>query len=146
MLNINYGYNAGLMEQCRKLEEYAGFVQAIRQFLSEGIPYKRALNEAVNYCIENHILEEFLRKNRQEVLGMLLEDFDAKKYERTIREEGREEGLEEGAKKEREQGIRILIKTCMELGASKEQIIRKVMQEYSLTREQAEAYYTDISH
>jgi hypothetical protein len=73
---------------------------------------------------------------------MLLEDFDAKKYERTIREEG----LEEGAKKEREQGIRILIKACMELGVSKEQIIRKVMQEYSLTQEQAEAYYADTSH
>ena len=30
---------------------------------------------------------------------MLLEEFDAEKYERTIREEGREEGLEEGMKK-----------------------------------------------
>jgi hypothetical protein len=73
---------------------------------------------------------------------MLLEDFDAKKYERTIREEG----LEEGVKKEREQGIRILIKAYMELGVSKEQTIRKVMQEYSLTQEQAEVYYADTSH
>jgi hypothetical protein len=87
---------------------------------------------------------------------MLLEDFDAKKYERTIREEGREEGhslgLQEGLKrgeqalkKEREQGIRILINAYMELGVSKEQTIRKVMQEYSLTQEQAEAYYTATS-
>lgn len=30
---------------------------------------------------------------------MLLEEFDAEKYERTIRGEGREEGLEEGMKK-----------------------------------------------
>jgi hypothetical protein len=138
MLNINYGYNAGLMEQFSKLEEYARFVQAIRQFLSEGIPYKRALNEAVNYCIENHILEEFLRKNRQEVLGMLLEDFDAKKYERTIREEGIEE--------EREHGIRILIETCIKFGVSKEEIIKQLIKEYSLTQEQAETYYTDIQH
>jgi hypothetical protein len=147
MLNINYGYNAGLMEQCRKLEEYAKFVQAIRHFLSEGIPYKRALNEAVNYCIEHHILEEFLRKNRQEVLGMLLEDFDAEKYERTIREEGLEEGKSIGlqqAKEEREQGIRILIKTCIKFGASQEETMKQLMEEYALTREQAESYYAKI--
>jgi SOS response regulatory protein OraA/RecX len=41
-------------------------------------------------------LEDFLRKYRQEVLGMLLEEFDVKKYERSLREEGREEGLEIG--------------------------------------------------
>jgi flagellar biosynthesis/type III secretory pathway protein FliH len=34
---------------------------------------------------------------------MLLEEFDVKKYERSLREEGREEGIEEG----REEGIEI---------------------------------------
>ena len=47
---------------------------------------------AIDYCINHDILSEFLRKNRSEVLGMLLEEFDAEKYEKTIREEGREEG------------------------------------------------------
>lgn len=37
------------------------------------------------------VLAEFLRKYRAEVLGMLLEEFDVKKYERSIREEVREE-------------------------------------------------------
>ena len=35
---------------------------------------------------------------------MLLEEFDAEKYERTIRGEGREEGLEEGMKKGMKKG------------------------------------------
>ena len=43
-------------------------------------------------------------KNRAEVLGMLLEEFDAEKYERTIRSEGREEGREEGTEEGREEG------------------------------------------
>ena len=55
-----------------------------------------AMNRAVDYCIENDILKEFLLKNRAEVLGMLLEEFDAEKYERTIRDEGWEEGQKEG--------------------------------------------------
>lgn len=35
---------------------------------------------------------------------MLLEEFDAEKYERTIRDEGREEGLKEGRAEGREEG------------------------------------------
>lgn len=57
---------------------------------------------AIEYSIENGILKDFLLKNRAEVLGMLLEEFDAEKYERTIRLEGREEGREEG----RAEGLR----------------------------------------
>ncbi|MCM1212790.1 MAG: hypothetical protein NC318_14480, partial [Blautia sp.] len=34
------------------------------------------------------------RKYRAEVLGMLLEKFDVKKYERSLRAEGFEEGIE----------------------------------------------------
>ena len=50
----------------------------------------------MDQCIEEGILREFLLRNRAEVLGMLLEEFDAEKYERTIRAEGWEEGKEEG--------------------------------------------------
>ena len=52
---------------------------------------KKALEAAIEDCIEQDILAEFLRKYRAEVLGMLLEEFDVKKYERSIREEVREE-------------------------------------------------------
>lgn len=70
------------------LEEYAKFVSITRQFASDATDRKAALNDAILYCIQNHILEEFLRKYRTEVLGMLLEEFDVNKYERSLREEG----------------------------------------------------------
>ena len=92
VLNINYGHNSHLMEQCKILEDYAKFVAITRQFASEATDRKAALNDAILYCIQNHIPEDFLRKYRMEVLGMLLEEFDVNKYERSLREEGREEG------------------------------------------------------
>ena len=49
------------------------------------------MNAAIDYCIGHGILEDVLRKHRSQVLGSLLEDFDEKKYERTIREEAREQ-------------------------------------------------------
>lgn len=94
-LNINHGHNKDLMEQCKILEEYARFVDATKQLVSETDDRKEALEAAIEYCIENHILEEFLRKYRSEVLGMLLDEFDVKKYERSLREEGLEVGREQ---------------------------------------------------
>ena len=92
MLNINYGHNKQLMEKCRILEEYSELVAITRDCMTVEKDIQTALNRAVNDCIEKGILKEFLLKNRAEVLGMLLEEFDAEKYERTIRGEGREEG------------------------------------------------------
>lgn len=93
-ININHGHNTELMEKCRVLGEYAEFVSIARQYTADGYKLNEALNMAIDYCIDHDILAEFLRKYRSEVLGMLLEEFDVKKYERTIREEGREEGRE----------------------------------------------------
>ena len=92
MLNINYGHNKHLMERCRVLEEYSRLVAITREYMLPERDMHTALNKAMDACIEQGILKEFLLKNRAEVLGMLLEEFDAEKYERTIRGEGREEG------------------------------------------------------
>ena len=91
MLNINHGKNRELMKKCRVLEEYALFVETSRQYLAEGMEKQEALNQAIDYCIDHDILSEFLRRYRAEVLGMLLEEFDVDKYERSLREEGQDQ-------------------------------------------------------
>lgn len=50
-----------------------------------------------------------MRENRAEMPGMLLEEFDVKKYERTLRKEGREKGREEGIREGMELSIRFII-------------------------------------
>ncbi len=72
-LNINFGYNKALMGKCHILEEYARFVEASREYAGENKDLNLALNEAVDYCIHNDILSDFLSKYRAEVVGMLLE-------------------------------------------------------------------------
>ena len=104
MLNINYGYNRELMDRCHVLEEYAQFVEVSRQFMADGLTVKEALEQAIQYCMEHGILYETLRDYRAAVLGMLLEEFDVDKYERTIRKEGMEEGIKQGIEQGIEQG------------------------------------------
>lgn len=53
-----------------------------------------------------------------------------------MRLEGYEEGIAEGMEK----GIRALIETCRELGASRDVIVGKCMEKYELTREKAQEY------
>ena len=48
---------------------------------------------AIDFCIENGILEDFLNAQRAKVIGMLSLRFDRKKYEYSLKEEGREELL-----------------------------------------------------
>jgi hypothetical protein len=88
MLNINYGHNSELMKKCKLLEEYAHFVDISKAFILQITDRNEALNTAVDYCIEHHILEDFLRQYRMEVLGMLLEKFDQKKYIRSWEMDG----------------------------------------------------------
>lgn len=94
MININYGHNERLMGSCQMLEEYAEFVSISRQYIADGMELQEALNLAIDYCIEHDILYKTLREHRAEVLGMLLEEFDVDKYERTIRMEGIEQGID----------------------------------------------------
>lgn len=51
MLNINLGHNKELMRKCRKLWEYAKFIQCIRERLAEGKTLEQAVDEAVEACI-----------------------------------------------------------------------------------------------
>ena len=44
-----------------------------------------------------------------------------------------EDGIERGIRQEREEGIRVLITTCRELGLDDKNIILKVMEKYRLT-------------
>ena len=134
MLNINYGHNEELMKKCRILEEYAEFIDIARKYIADGFERNEAFNMAIDYCIDHDILSEFLRKERAEVLGMLLEEFDVEKYERTIRSEGREEGIE----KTRNEDIDKLISALKELKISDEKITEQLMKQYSLSEEEVE--------
>ena len=101
MLNINWGHNRELMEKCRKLSEYAQFVDQIRQYLAGGLDRESAVSAAVESCIESGILKDLLIQHKAEVMDMLLTEYN----EELDRKELFELGLEEGLSKGRAEGI-----------------------------------------
>ena len=60
VLNVNLGHNRELMEKCRKLQEYAQFVAAVRRYREKDADLTTAINHAIDECIQNNILAEFL--------------------------------------------------------------------------------------
>ena len=90
-ININPGYNDELLKSCPSLYGYMQFVEKIREN-QKTMPLTEAVTQAVNDCIKENILADFLKKNKAEVVSMSLFEYDEKKHERTMMEIGREEG------------------------------------------------------
>ena len=72
MYNINYGHNQDLMEQCRPLHDYSILVDKIRRYRKSGAMVREAVDRAVEECIREDVLAEFLKEHKAEVIGMLL--------------------------------------------------------------------------
>ncbi len=119
MLNINLGHNKELMEKCKVLKEYAIFVEKIKDGVRNLLPVREAIEVAVDWCIENDILKEYLIKHKSEVIGMILSEYDEKKHiknEKQISwEEGRIEGKIEGKIEGRIEGENLLARLINKL-------------------------------
>lgn len=99
-VNINPGYNDELLASCPTLWGYMKFVEKIREN-QKTMALTEAVTSAVDFCIGEGILTDFLRKNRSEVIAMSLYEYDEKLHERSMRNFGREEQL-----------ISLIIKKC----------------------------------
>ena len=93
VININDGHNKALMEQCKKLKEYAQYVARVRKY-QKIMPLKSAVERVIKECIEEDILADFLRKNRAEVIAMSIFEYNQKEEEELLRREEYEAGAE----------------------------------------------------
>ena len=92
--NINPGHNRTLMTQCRKLWEYSTLVSRVKDNMAAGMTRETAVEGAVQYCLEQGILTDFLKANRSGVLGMLrlLTEYNEKEHMRRLKRDSRIEG------------------------------------------------------
>ena len=129
VININYGHNEYLMQGCGMLSQYAQFVAVTREYANRYNNREEAMNAAIEYCIGHGILEDILRKHRSQVLGSLLEEFDEKKYARTLREEGYEAGRTDGFAEGEQYGLQ----------QGKNKLLVKLVKDGNLTVQKAAA-------
>ena len=116
-ININPGYNDDFLAKCPTLKQYMQYVDRVRTY-QKCMPLEQAVAHAVDECIKEGILADFLRKNKAEVISMSVYEYDEKLHEKTMMEIGREEGLKEGLLEGR---LATLISlTCRKLSSGKD--------------------------
>ena len=118
MLNVNEGHNKELMEQCQTLKEYAIYVARVRKYTSE-MNLNDAVARAIDECIKEGILVEFLRKNRSEVKMVSILEYDKEWEEKKLRKAEYEAGRSEGIEIGKSEGIEIGKSEGIEIGKSK---------------------------
>ena len=142
VLNINTGHNRQLMENCSLLWQYAFFVSKVRLYL-ERYPenLEGAVDMAVEECIEEDILADFLKKQRGEVKDVILTEYNAERHIKNEKKLSYEEGVKEGMEQGLEQGIKAFIAEKEEENADKNIIIEKMQRHFLLDKDKAEHYY-----
>jgi len=96
------------MEKCRELYDYSAFVALVREKRKNGMNLKHAVNEAIDECIHQDIMADFLRRNRAEVVKMSIYEYDEEKNYKMLQEQywnmGHERGKSEGIAQGRTEG------------------------------------------
>lgn len=121
ILNINLGNNAGIMKKCNKLQEYAIFINRIREYIAQKMTIEESIDHAVNECIKEGVLAEILQNNREEVTSMLLTEYDEQAHLENERKISMEEGEERGEVRGVER-INTLNRKLIELGRTEDMI------------------------
>ena len=104
VLNVNEGHNAELMQHCNTLNEYAQYVARVRLYAAD-MSLDQAVERAVDECIREGILAEFLTCNRNEVINMSIFEYDKELEEKKLRKAEYEAGFSEGEKHGHEAGF-----------------------------------------
>lgn len=85
---------------------YCYFVEKVREYQKSVEDVREAVSNAIDDCIREHILEDFFRDRKDEVLKVTQLDFTWEKREDLIRREEYELGVETGREQGISQGIR----------------------------------------
>ena len=161
ILNINLGMNEELKEKCPVLKEYVIYVERIREYVKK-MPLEEAVEKAIEECVRDNILREFLLRQRAEVFKMSIYEYDEERELKLIRADERELGIELGREEERknteaerkkteaerhekelalkkaEESIKALVSVCQEYGSTRETTVEKLMEKCELSKEDAE--------
>ena len=90
VINISPKMGHEILEKCPILKEYSLFIDTVDELRDVGHP--DPIKRAIEICIEQGILADYLRKRGSEVLNMLIAQYDYETDIKVQREEAREEG------------------------------------------------------
>lgn len=99
MLNINKGKNVELLKKCKPLADYSEVIYIIRENIKL-YGKEMGIDTGIKDCIEKNLFSDIFIKNRAEVKGMFLTEYDEIEQIKIERAEAEEMGRQEGRMEE----------------------------------------------
>ena len=129
LLNINPGCNEDLKEACKTLKDYAEYTARVRRY-ADGMNLEDAVEKAINECIGEGILSDFLMVNKAEAKKMSIYEYDEELHMQQTRAEGWEEGFSQGEAKGR---IETILDFLKDLGTIPENMHKMIINQTDST-------------
>ena len=129
--NINKGNNVELLNRCRFLKDYMVFIDYVRYYYGdENMSLVDAIEHAINRCIDEDVLKEFLVNRREEVAKVTNLDFTFERQIELEREEAENKGLLRGREteifKSVQEGDYGITRAAEKLGITETEFIEKI--------------------
>lgn len=107
--NLNEGNNENFLKESESLKSYCIFVNRVEKNLREGMILERAIQEAIDYCINADVMAEYLKMRRKEVVSMLGFEYDENLARKAIADEAMQIGIEKGREEEKFEMVKNLL-------------------------------------
>ena len=105
VININEGYNNAIVNASRYLHDYVRYVSVVRKNMKT-MPVEEAVRKAIDMCIRQGILAEYLSRHRAEVEAMSIFEYDEEQHLKDLHDDGVREGFDKGKEEGIKEGIR----------------------------------------
>jgi len=125
IIDININSGTAALTKSSSLQGYSQLIEKIRSNQQMGLTRDMAISKAMDSCIDEDILTEFLIEHYMEVNKMLNWEYDADVEKRVIAEEAREQGLKQGKKQGQLQGAELIAK-LIKSGLSLDEALEKI--------------------
>ena len=118
----------------RALSEYSAFMERVRKNQAQEADILVAVNAAVDSCIRDGILSDFLIRHKAEVMDVVLTEYDEAKHIKLIEKEAEARGEAIGQ-------IKGAIKLArLDHDSSDREIVRKIVDLFELSEDEAWGY------
>lgn len=134
--NINKGNNVELLRRCPVLRDYMYFVDKVRFYIGQlgDLPeeLEEAIELAIDDCINNHVLEDFMKSRRSEVVKVTQLDYTHERRMKLVQQEEYEHGLQQGLQQGIQNGLDVAFHVIAKLnsGVTPEELIAQGTDEH----------------
>ena len=132
ILNINKGHNEKLMKSCQALQDYAEYVNMVRENRLSGADLNAAVEKALDEAVKRNLLNGYFNRHRARIKAMSLTEYDEEEAKKVFHDDGYNEGRAEGMAQGMAQGMAAQ-------KAEDEKIIKEITQQKDAEIEQKDA-------